>query len=170
MTSLRWRRAITLGLLLVAVFGCARRTPPVNGEAAPPLKIVDLEQTPQTLDLTEEPLVLVQFWAVACCADQLPDTAKVQTAYAEDGLLTIAVNAGNSREELEEILAERAWPFEIVTDPIFLAVNTYEVKGVPTTFLLRDGLIVWRHDGNLSAEAMGQKIAEAQGIQPRSFL
>ena len=67
-------------LLLGLLAGCAERLPPVTGESAPPLKIVDLAQTPQTLDLTEESLVMVQFWAVACCEEQLPATARVQTA------------------------------------------------------------------------------------------
>ena len=160
-------RGFALAGTLALLAGCGPSGPPVDeGTFAPALKVVDLADEPQTIAWDGQGVVLVQFWAMACCAEQLPVTAAVHRAYAPRGLRTITINAGNSREELDDVRSQADWPFEMVTDPLFIASHTYDVVGIPTTFLVRDGVLVWRHGGNLTAAQLGAQVATIMDVTP----
>lgn len=161
--GLCWLR---LGVLLCVVSGCGPRViPAVEGGDAPQLKVVKLDGEPLTIDTATSPQpLIVQFWAMACCGDQLPETTKLHQRWAEKGLRIIAVNSGNTDAEVLELLRESPLPYEVVMDPIFLSVSKFGVSGIPTTFFIRKGSIVWKHYGILSAEGMEKRIEQAGGL------
>jgi cytochrome c biogenesis protein CcmG/thiol:disulfide interchange protein DsbE len=95
-------------------------------------------------------VVLVDFWASWCapCRRSFPWMSDMQTKYADDGLVIVAVNVDNDREAALKFLDEHPPAFEVHYDADRVLARRFEVVAMPSSFLLdRDGRIVDRHLG-----------------------
>ncbi|HEX5789142.1 MAG TPA: TlpA disulfide reductase family protein [Woeseiaceae bacterium] len=95
-------------------------------------------------------VVLVDFWASWCapCRSSFPWMNDMQTKYADDGLVIVAVNVDNDREAALKFLDEHPPEFEVHYDADRVLARRFEVVAMPSSFLLdRDGRIVDRHLG-----------------------
>lgn len=95
-------------------------------------------------------VVLVDFWASWCtpCRRSFPWMNDMQTKYADDGLVIVAVNVDNDREAALRFLEEHPPGFEVHYDADHALARRFEVVAMPSSFLLdRDGRIVDRHLG-----------------------
>lgn len=115
------------------------------GEAAPSLALPDAQGATVALDALRGRVVVVDFWASWCgpCKRSFPWMSEMQRRYADQGLTIVAVNVDKRREDAAKFLALTPGAFTIVYDPTGASPTVWNVKGMPTSYLVdRGGRIV----------------------------
>ena len=132
-----------------------------RGAAAPALPAADMDGQPVALSSLRGKFVVLDFWASWCppCQVEFSDLEAWWTRESAAGLLddvvVLAVNAGESKNEVRRYQDERKLPFRIVLDESRALLRTYHVQALPTLILIdREGNVVWTqtgYDNNLGA-------------------
>lgn len=176
-TPVLWLRGFTcmvLGLVLVAVLGCrgmsgaslrqalrqAQEGPQDTAQRAPEVeaRAPDFEArllSGNNLSLTQlrgEPVVL-NFWASWCgpCAQELPLLDRA----ASQGAVIVAVNFGETEEDVKGFLAEHPVSLSVALDPAGKVARLYRVSALPTTFFLDEqGIIRYKRAGELTEDSL----------------
>lgn len=123
-----------------------------------------------TLDLAQYrgKLVLVDFWASWCapCRHSFPWLNEMQAKYADRGLVVVGVNVDRERDDAEHFLREVPARFRMVYDPSGTLAATYDVPGMPTSFVFGpDGNILNKHIG-FQQRSRAEREAELQKLLP----
>jgi len=96
-------------------------------------------------------VVLLNFWATWCvpCRMEMPALEALYQRYKDAGLVVLAVNMDTlSSASVEAFVKEVAVTFPIVFDPAWATAGLYQVRGLPTTYLIdRVGNVVVREVG-----------------------
>lgn len=101
--------------------------------------------------------VILNFWSMSCasCLIEMPD---LQQAYYElkehrNDIVLLGVEA--REDDASQFLEKRHLTFPIVKDQDASVWQRYNIRGIPTTFLLdRNGIIKQVHEGPLSADML----------------
>jgi thiol-disulfide isomerase/thioredoxin len=160
----RWTRRLCLTALLAThlpggAVGAAE-LPPLSHRLtalgapapAPALRLRDLDDRPQDLADLSGRLVLVNFWATWCppCRREMPSLERLYQQLRDRGLTVLAVDVG---EDADTVFAftgqlEPAPSFPLLLDPDSRAAQDWQVKGLPTSFLIdRQGRVIFRAVG-----------------------
>lgn len=127
------------------------------GRYAPDFTLTDLNGEAVSLSDWRGQVVLLNFWASWCapCRQEMPLLQATYTAYADDGLVVLAVNMGEEKRRVENFAVDLALTFPVLADEEITVGTLYRVRGVPTTFFIdRDGVIRQRYVGPLSADVL----------------
>lgn len=95
-------------------------------------------------------VVVVDFWASWCppCRKLMPVLDALQAARAQDGLSVLAINVDESRPDAEALLERVAVRYPIVYDPAGVCPASFDVQGMPSTYLVdRQGVVRHVHSG-----------------------
>lgn len=105
---------------------------------APELKAQDLSATPKTLADYRGKVVLLNFWASWCppCLKEMPSMERLRAKAEARGLVIVALNSAETREEVEAYLSKMKLRFPILLDPDGSNTRRWNVFALPTTFLL----------------------------------
>ncbi len=110
-------------------------------------------------------VVVVNFWATWCgpCRIEMPHLQAAYLERAADGLEILAVNRGESPERIETFREEFGLSFPLLLDQDeTITAQLYQVTSMPTTYVLdRNGVIVARHFGPLTAEQLQEFLERA---------
>jgi cytochrome c biogenesis protein CcmG/thiol:disulfide interchange protein DsbE len=106
----------------------------------------------QTLDLGsyKGKVVLLDFWASWCtpCRLSFPWMNAIQRSLGSEGLVVVAVDVDHDREPASRFLATFPTVFKIVFDPAGALAGKYDIREMPTSFLIgRDGKVRYVHSG-----------------------
>jgi thiol-disulfide isomerase/thioredoxin len=150
-------RAVLVAACLTA--GSALAAQP--GEVAPAFALHDANGTAVALDQFKGRVVYVDFWASWCgpCRRSFPWMGEMQRKYGDGGLTVVAVNVDRKRDDAQKFLMHTPGAFTIVYDPAGSVASAYDVKGMPTSYLVdRAGRIVavdsgFREDAKATLEA-----------------
>lgn len=120
-----------------------------RGTPAPAFSAVTIDSIPRVKTLADyrgEP-VLLNVWATWCdpCRDEMPSMQRLYDAYRDRGLRIVAVSIDDRGSEplIREFAAEHHITFDILHDLSSAIMTSYQVRGVPQTFLIsRTGEIV----------------------------
>jgi thiol-disulfide isomerase/thioredoxin len=131
------------------------------GEPAPAFTLPDAAGAPVALDKLRGRVVYVDFWASWCgpCKRSFPWMGEMQKKYGDGGLTVVAINVDKKREDAAKFLAATPGAFTIVYDPAGSVASSYDVKGMPTSYLVdRAGRVVavdsgFRDDAKAAWEA-----------------
>lgn len=102
------------------------------------------------LDDLHGQVVYLDFWASWCkpCRKSFPWMNKMQARYAKEGLKIIAVNLDTEHDLAKLFLKDNKAGFTIAYDPEGKLAEKFELKGMPTSFLIdRKGKIINTHMG-----------------------
>ena len=118
---------------------------PVAGHPAPDFELKNLDGEIVRLSDFEGKPVLVNFWATWCgpCRAEFPDLQKASVDNA-DNLVIIGINNTTTDrvEQVDDFVAEMEATFPIVLDEEGQVVETYQIRGLPTTiFIDRNGIV-----------------------------
>ena len=137
-----------LGGLLIAA-ACGRVPEAVGvGSRAPELEARTIAAPAQAKHLADYrgSVVLLNVWATWCdpCREEMPSIERLYRDLGPGGLRVVAVSVddGGAESSIREFVKEYGLTFEILHDPTGRIMQTYQMVGVPGTFLIdREGII-----------------------------
>jgi cytochrome c biogenesis protein CcmG/thiol:disulfide interchange protein DsbE len=152
------------GALLLARSG----VPPVVrvGDLAPAFSLADLDGNPVRLaDLRGRP-VIVNFWASWCgpCVEEFPMLTSAAAAHETDGLAIVGVVFQDRSEAARAFMARMGATWPGAMDPGDAIATRFGIIWPPVTFFIdRDGIVVGRQIGQLSAADLDRGLAQVLG-------
>ena len=140
------------------------------GEAAPAFSLATAKGDTVALDRLKGQVVYVDFWASWCgpCKRSFPWMGEMQRKFGDQGFTVVAINVDKKREDAAKFLAATPGAFTIVYDPAGSVATAYDVKGMPTSYLVdRAGRIVavdsgFRDDAKAAWEARIKSTLESK--------
>jgi len=160
--------AASVPVLLVALLGAfllsrtPAGTPTAIGNVAPDFALADLDGNPIRLaDLRGRP-VIVNFWASWCgpCVEEFPLLSDAATRHADDGLVVVGIVWQDRSEAARDFMARNGATWAAAMDPGERVATDYGILGPPETYFIgRDGTIVARQIGQISAASLDKKLA-----------
>jgi thiol-disulfide isomerase/thioredoxin len=147
-------------------------------ESAPPAAALELEaMRGGTLALQQlrGKVVVVNFWATWCppCVAEMPSLERLRKQLGSDRFEVLAVNAGDEPFDIALFLGEVPVDLPILLDPELRAQVAWEVRVLPTTFIIDPlGRVRFREIGERAwddpeAVAALRALAEAGAPPPR---
>lgn len=135
---------------------------PAVGRPAPDFTLTTLGGDTVTLsDLRGTPVVL-NFWATWCgpCRREMP--ALQAAAERFDGqVLVLGVDQGEDPQIVQDFVTEMGVTFPIPLDDEYLVGDTYNIRGMPTTFFVDDkGIIRHLWVGEMNSVTLAEGIAK----------
>jgi peroxiredoxin len=125
-------------------------TPMPDRPSAPAFDLKDPQDRPQRLADYRGKTVILNFWATWCppCREEMPSMQRAHEAVSGDGIALVAINVGEDAETIREFLDSYPVEFPLPMDLDSSVVQSYPVKGLPTTFVIDP-------DGRLAYVATG---------------
>ena len=129
------RRAFLLALPWVLPLPSAAATP---GAPAPALSLPDAAGRTVALDALRGKVVYVDFWASWCgpCKRSFPWMNEMAQKYGAKGVEIVAVNLDRKREDADRFLKSTSAAFTVVYDPAGTTPAAWQVKGMPSSYLV----------------------------------
>ena len=132
--------------------------------AAPALVVDTLEGGQFDLSSHRGEVVVINFWATWCapCIEELPTLSRLSRKLDDEGLLVIAVNAGESQEMVQRFLDtfEPAVAFSVAVHPSEKTLESWGVHGLPVTFVVNK-------TSNIIYSAWGARQLDSEHITER---
>ncbi|MGI8999271.1 MAG: TlpA family protein disulfide reductase [Candidatus Limnocylindria bacterium] len=160
--------AASVPVLLLALFGGFVMTrmpiasPTAIGSIAPDFSLADLDGNPIHLAELRGRPVIVNFWASWCgpCVEEFPLLSQAATRHADDGLVVIGIVWQDRSEAARDFMTRNGATWASAMDPGERVATDYGILGPPETYFIgRDGMIVARQIGQVSAASLDEKLA-----------
>lgn len=119
------------------------------GQRAPEVVLNDLPGVNKLSDLRGR-YVYVDFWASWCgpCRISFPWLATLQSRYKSEELTVLAINLDKQRRDADRFLKAQPAAFAVAYDPSGDAARQFELKTMPSSYLLGpDGRVLYTHRG-----------------------
>jgi cytochrome c biogenesis protein CcdA/peroxiredoxin len=142
-------------------------TPPIGlevGNRAPDFETTNTAGEVIRLSDLRGQVVLVNFWGTWCnpCKIEMPEFQTAYDQYRADGFMILAVNDGETAEQINQFGADLGLSFPLVMDEGSSIQRLYAISSYPTTFMIdRDGVITAVHSGPLIADQVAALIRES---------
>ena len=137
--------------LLLAGLACATTTRAATpGTAAPAFALPTASGETVSLATLRGRVVYVDFWASWCapCRRSFPWMNALQARYGKDGLAIVGINVDKRRDDAERFLRDTPASFTIAYDAKGAIPAAYDVKGMPSSYLIdRKGNVVAVEEG-----------------------
>lgn len=127
-----------LSLVLLSAPAHALELKPYPGGLTPPLTLKDLSGKTHDLKDYAGQVVMVQFWATYCapCIKEMPSVERLKARLAGKPFAILAVNMGESEQEVRAFLKKIKVDFNILMDGDAQAITAWKVFVAPSTFLI----------------------------------
>jgi thiol-disulfide isomerase/thioredoxin len=122
----------------ITVSQAADLKPYPENAPTPALKLQDLQGNIHDLNNYRGQVVLVQFWATYCtpCRKEMPSMNKLQEKMADTPFKILAVDMGESREEVERFVKQVKPEFTILMDSDGETIGAWRVFAAPSNFII----------------------------------
>jgi peroxiredoxin len=175
-----WPRARGAGFLLalIAVGACGGAPGTERGAASRALAIGEPVPTYNAATLAGDsvrvgvagaPLTLVNVWATWCtsCREEMADLETLHRDFAPRGLRVVAVSIdAGSAARVRKFVEREGLTFAVVHDPEARIQGSYQVVGVPSTYLVgTDGRLLWRQIGGIHGATKNVRAVVDQALQ-----
>ena len=106
--------------------------------AAPALVLHDLQGKQHDLKDYKGQVVLVQFWATYCgpCRTEMPSMNKMAKKMGDVPFSILAVDMGESKEEVDKFVSEVKPEFTILMDETGKSIGEWSVFAAPSNFII----------------------------------
>ena len=86
---------------------------------------------------------IINFWSTNCppCRHELPALQQLHERYA-GAVRVLAVNLGDNPAEAANWRDQLGLSFELLLDPAQVLRRSYQIRGLPTTFVLDERLVI----------------------------
>jgi peroxiredoxin len=138
---------------------------PLNvGDKAHDFSLPDLEGNEVALADFEGRPVIVNFWATWCppCRLEMPEFERIYQAYANDGLVILAINESEQAEQVNEFFYdEMNFSYTPLLDEESAVGDAYGAVGLPATFFVdAGGQVTAVHRGALTQTQIEKYLEE----------
>lgn len=140
------RVALAAALLYAALPACAVEV----GNLAPAFALPTAADETIELARLRGHVVYVDFWASWCgpCRRSFPWMNALHARYGNQGLAIVGINVDKRRADADRFLRDVPAAFSIVYDPQGLAPVAFDVKGMPSSYIIdRRGVVVAVEEG-----------------------
>ena len=156
---------LLITVLFLPLLSCSKEKDisPITGSLAPDFTLNNLDGVPVRLTELRGKAVFINFWHTACryCQYEMPNIQRMYDTYAEDGLVVLGVNVGNSQSDAADYARRLKISFPILLDRDEKVNNEYLVTGYPTSFFIdREGVIESIYIGELTREEMEKRVKQ----------
>ena len=102
----------------------------------------------------QEGVVYFDFWATWCapCLMSMPLYTEMYKKYKDEGLRFVAINLDDPKIDALEFIEDFELDFIIPFDPAASTMESFGVIGMPTSYLVKDGEIIFTHVGFRSGD------------------
>ena len=110
--------------------------------------------------------VLLNFWATWCgpCVKEMPAFQRLYEEYPDD-VVILAVNCGDTADEVREFAEENGYTFNIAIDEALTASSLYPTTSIPLTIIVdEEGYISYGSYGAYGADTMYEHYKEILGL------
>ena len=115
------------------------------GSEAPDFSAIDLQGQPVVLsEFRDRKVVVADFWAEWCgpCLMAMPDLQELHDEFEGRPLEILAVNLGESPEQIQRFIERTGYTFRVVPDQDDSIGNLFGVTAIPTMVVIgADGLV-----------------------------
>ena len=110
---------------------------PEVGFPAPTFMLFNSSREPVALEETAGKFTVLNFWATYCapCRREMRDLQRLFESRSA-ALRIIAINLGETSETVVNWMDELELTYEVLLDPLLSVSQLYQVRGMPTTYLL----------------------------------
>jgi peroxiredoxin len=162
--------AALAGLLLLA--GCGGEGIPrvvEVGEPVPEYRAQALGADSVSLADLQGKVVLLNVWATWCppCREEIPALQELYERHSARGLEVVGVSIDAPGEEaaVRDFMRGQGVTYPVWLDSSDRVSSTFRLTGVPSTFLIgRDGTLLWKHLGPITAEDPGLTAALEEAL------
>jgi cytochrome c biogenesis protein CcmG, thiol:disulfide interchange protein DsbE len=127
-----------------------------SGKPAPDFQLPSLKNDTVKFSSYKGKVVYLDFWASWCgpCKKTFPWLNQLQKKYGKDGFEVVGVNVDAKKSDADNFLAATPAEFTILLDPDGKVANTYELQGMPSSYIIdRTGKVYLAHRGFKDGEA-----------------
>ena len=133
------------------LFSKAGIQPVKAGMKAPLFSLEDLSGKKSELKHYRGKVVFLNFWATWCgpCKEEMPSVEELCKRFKEKDFvfLTISVDYAGTKP-VKEFIEKHRYTFPVLIDPKCETLDLFQVKGIPTTFLIdKKGMIIGKAIG-----------------------
>lgn len=125
---------------------------PVNFPA-PDVRLTDLGGNPVSLSDFRGHVILYNAWATWCppCKEEMPTLQAYFDAYKADKFVIVAIEDGQSIEQVRAFVDEHRLTFPVWPDPEYKATTAFHTNSLPTSFVIdREGTVRLTWTGAIS--------------------
>lgn len=125
-------------VLALAVFDAAAADTVVRPSVAPPFSLHDLDGRLHRLSDFTGKVLVVNFWASWCvpCREELPSMNRAAKKLLQEPVTWLAVNVGEDRQAVAAFLTDFPIDFRVLLDSSGQVSQSWQVTGMPTTFVV----------------------------------
>jgi cytochrome c biogenesis protein CcmG/thiol:disulfide interchange protein DsbE len=128
---------------------------------APKLSLTGLDGSRHTLDDYKGQVVLVNNWATWCppCKAEMPTLEEHFEDHKDQGFILIAIEAGESEDEVNEFADKNNLTFQVWLDPRSLALDIFQNWSLPSSYIIdREGIVRLAWTGAVSRAMLDRYI------------
>lgn len=136
---------------------------PRSGDAAPAFVLSGLTGGEASLEKERGKLVLLNFWATWCgtCLSEIPVIEKIYNEFKDKDVAVITVLVDDDGAMLGPLKDRMNFSYPVYPDPDGLVADSYQVWGVPETFVIGpDGVILERSRSAVDYASLKKKLEE----------
>jgi peroxiredoxin len=136
-------------------------SPPLVGGPAPAFELKTVKN--ENFDFTEleGQFVILNFWATWCatCVYEMPEFKKLHRSSFGKNVKVISINFAEKQNKVAKYVQEKQLSFPVLLDGYGQIAGMYEVKHIPSTFLISpDGIVQEKIVGLITQEIIENKI------------
>ena len=121
------------------------------GTKAPGFSLEDLNGKKSGLKHYRGKVVFLNFWATWCgpCKEEMPSMEELSKRFKEKDFVFLAISVDYAGiQPVKEFIEKHRYTFPVLIDPKCETLDLFEVKGIPTTFLIdKKGMIIGKAIG-----------------------
>lgn len=129
------------GIIVTVMSAIGFFSGPRRGDTAPQFVLHDLSGREVALQGERGNIVVLNFWATWCgtCISEVPVIEKIYREFREKHVSVITVLVDDDGGMLETLKKRMELTYPVYPDPDGLVADSYQVWGVPETFIIDDG-------------------------------
>ena len=113
------------------------------GSLAPGFDLRSVSNALVSLQPSKGKVTILNFWSTSCvpCQWEMPEFQQLQNQHP-DLIRIIAINLGDTRDAVTAWRDRLGLTFDLLLDPALEVAQRYRIRGLPTTFMLDERLII----------------------------